>query len=287
MALNQQQLEKTGIYEAKSPLSSLMSDLDQIGSIVQQAAVQQKRQAKNGRWMMLGGLIGAIVFGVVGLAPLAVLSILAIVGGLVWWIYSFFSGGKLVSHPMRMEVARQRLAMIQQDAGARAEFAFRLALSSDPKRLSQETWHGRKNGSQQFFEECWFTLEGRLLDGTVLSDEIKDLKRTRTFSTARGKRKTKTRMQHLVNIRLSYPPERYGDARAAGKALHGELKVPGSTVLRDVRVTEKAIVLKALVTVEKNILETVGMLSVGAYRILNLARRIAPAQPPSQEGKTK
>jgi hypothetical protein len=282
MAFNQQQLEKEGIYEAKAPLPSLLTDLDQIAKFLEGAAVRRKQQAKNGGYAMLGGLIVTIICAVV-LPPLTLLGILAMIGGLIWLIYSLVSGGKLLKHRERLGVASQRLAMLQQDAGAKAPFSLRLALASKPTELSSDAWHGRKNGKQQFLEESWLTLEGPLLDGTVVVDEVKDLTRKRTFSNARGKRKTKTRLTHLVNVRFCYPKELYGDARPAGQALHGEMKVSHSAILRGVRVTEKAIVMKALVKAESEILPTAGMLSVGGYRILNLARKMAAGK----QGKTK
>jgi hypothetical protein len=281
MAFNQQQLEKEGIYEQKAPLPTLLTDLDQISQLAAAVAARQKKQAKTGGYTMLGGLITAVI-GVV-FSPLVVLGVLAIIVGLGWWIYSLFSGGKLVAHPMRLSVATQRIAMLQQDASAKAPFSVRLALASKPTQLSSDAWHGRKNGKQQFLEESWFSLEGPLLDGTVVADEIKDLTRKRTFSNARGKTKTKTRSTYLVNVRFYYPKELYGDARPAECALHGECKVGSAAVLRGVRVTEKAIVMKALVRAEKEILQTAGMLSVGGYRILNLARKIAAGK----QGKTQ
>jgi hypothetical protein len=273
MAFNQEQLEKEGIYEAKSPLPSLLADLEQIDKMADVAALKKKSIAKQGGWLMLGGLLGAIVAGVTGLAFLVVLLVLVILAGFGWWIYSFFSGGKLVQHPVRVAIAKERLNMIRQDAGAKTPFAFRLALASTPTKLRDEHLAHRKNGKQEFFEEPWFSLEGPLLDGTYLSDQVKDLTRKRSFSNANGKRKTKTRTTHLVDVRFAYPQNLYGDARGAGKALDGEVKVAPSAALRCVRVTERVIVMKAMVNADREITQTMGMLSVGGYRILNLARK--------------
>lgn len=280
MAINQQQLEKTGIYESNAPLPGLVSDLEEIGKVVEGAAAAKKSRTKMGCFTVLGGLAGVLV----GLAftPLLVISGLVAIGGFVWWIVSMTTGRKLTAHRGRLDIAKERITALQHDSSAKAPFSFRLALASNPIQTSQEPWHGRKNGNQQFFEETWFSLEGPLLDGTVLSDEIKDLTRKRTYSNPRGKRKTKNRLTHLVSVRFSYPQELYGDARPAGQALENQLKVGPSSALRSVRVTEKAVVLKALVTAEKEIGTTVGMLSLGGYRILNLARRAA-----GQRGNTK
>ena len=210
--------------------------------------------------------------------PLLAFAILAIVSGIGYLIYGLVSGSKLLAHPLRLGVAKERIAMLQQDAGEKAPFTVRLALSSKPVQLSEEAWQARKHGKQTFLEETWLSLEGRLLDGTVVNDEIKDMTRRRTFTNPRGKHKVKTRMNYLVNVRFSYPTELYGDARPAANALHGEVKVGPGAILRGVRVSEKAIVMKALVTSEKEITQTAGMLSIGGYRILNLARRLTAGQ---------
>ena len=278
MAVNQRQLEKQGIYEAKSSLPSLLSDLEQVVKIAADGAARKRRHRRSSGFTILAGFIGAVLGGATGLPWLIALSILAIFGGFVWFIYSVVGGGKLLTHRVRLDVAKERIAMIQHDAAAQAKFTLRLVLVSNPKALSQEAWTGRKNGKQRFFEDRWLLLEGRLLDGTVIKDEIKDLKRERTFSNPRGKRKTKSRLTSLVNVGFSYPKEVYGDARPAEQALRGHVKVAPSAMLRSVRATEKAILLKALVTSEKEIAQTVGMLSMGGYRILNLARRSAAGQ---------
>lgn len=275
MPVNQQQLEKEGIYEAKSSLASLLSDLDQITAIANAAAARRRRLAKTGGIVSIAGIVGAIFGAVAGLASVLAVSILAIIGGLAWLIYCLVAKGKLLAHPKRLEITRQRLAMVQSDAKPEKPFSLRLALASKPTRLSQESWSGRKNGRQEFFEECWLALEGPLLDGTVLTDEIKEMVRKRMFSNARGKRKTKTRVTYLVNVRFSYPKERYGDARPAEHALKEEVRVGPSATLRSVRVTEKAVALKATVTSDQEVVRTAGMLSMGGYRILNLARRMA------------
>jgi hypothetical protein len=284
VAVNIQQLEKEGIYEAKSSLATLLSDLDQISRLCQDAKARKWRQAKTGGFILLAGVIGTLMSTV--LPPLLIVSLPAIIVGLVWALYSLFSKGKLLQHPKRLEITRERLAMIQPDAQPEKPFALRLALASNPIQLSQEAWHGRKNGKQQFLEESWLSLEGPLLDGTVLTDEIKELSRKRTYSNARGKRKTKSRVTYLVNVRFCYSKERYGDARPAEQALKDAVKMGPGATLRSVRCSEKAIALKALVNSDHQITPAVGMLSLGGYRILNLARRMAVRQRGTTERGT-
>jgi hypothetical protein len=276
MALNPQQLEKEGVYQTQSPLPAILAELDQIANFAESAKALKRKKAKRGGYIILGGVIGAVIGAV--FPPLLVLSILAIIFGIGYLIYALASGNKLLAHPLRLGVAKERITMLLQDAGEKSPFTFRLALSSKPMQLSEEAWQARKHGKQTFLEESWLTLEGRLLDGTVVNDEIKDMTRRRTFTNPRGKHKVKTRTNFLVNVRFSYPNALYGDARPAANALHGEVKVGPAAMLRGVRVSEKAIVMKALVTSEKEITQTADMLSVGGYRILNLARRMSTGQ---------
>jgi len=81
-----------------------------------------------------------------------------------------------------------------------------------------------------------------------------------------------------VTLRFAYSQELYGDARPAQLALHAEVRLPPSATVRGVRVSEKAITMKGLVQLEKEIAQTTGMLSLGTYPILNLARRAAAGQ---------
>ena len=283
MAVNQQEIEKAGIYEAKTSLPSLLADLEQIAAISATVAARGKKKRKLGGWIILAGIIGCVIGAATGMSALVGLGFLLMIAGFIWWIVNLFSGRVLLAHAGRLDIAKQRIAMLQQDASDKAPFTCRLVLSAKPTTLSDEKWPGRKNGKQQLLEDRWLSLEGPLLDGTVVTDEIKDLTRKRTFSTPRGKTKTKVRLTHLVNVRFDYPPKVYGDARPAEKALHGEVQVALSATLRGVKVTEKAIALKATVMEEKHILPTAGMLSVGGYRILNLARKMTAGQ----QGKTK
>jgi Tfp pilus assembly protein PilN len=81
-----------------------------------------------------------------------------------------------------------------------------------------------------------------------------------------------------VTLRFAYSSELYGDARRAQLALHEQVRVPPSAKLRSVRVSGKAIAMKGLVVLERDIAVTAGMLSMATYRILNLARRVAAGQ---------
>jgi hypothetical protein len=275
MPVDQQRLEAQGVYDARAPLESLISDLDEIASLTDRMASERLRQIKGGGIVMVVGVLGFILGAVSSSGALTFGSVIAFLGGLIWLVYAAIGRGKFRAYPKRIEIARQRLAMIQQDAHPETRFSFRLALAPKPVMLSEEAWSLRKNGKQQSFEDAWLSLAGQLLDGTDVEDEIKELIRKRSYSNPRGKQRTKSRTTHLVNVRFTYPAETYGDARIARQALlNEEVKTPPSAMLKDLRVTDKAVALKAVVTSATDIAQTATMLSMGAYRVLNLARRM-------------
>jgi len=78
----------------------------------------------------------------------------------------------------------------------------RLAIKSRPKTIRTEAWSQRAKGKQQFMEEDFLSLEGELLDGTVLTETVTELIRKRTFVNSRRKSKTKIRHSYLATLRF-------------------------------------------------------------------------------------
>lgn len=276
MAVDEQQLRTRCIYEAQGPLGALLADVQDIGRVLDRCHGHRRKL----RWMSLFCLIAAVVCMVGGIAAasslLVLVAILAFAACIGSFIYSFIYSRSLVKHANRHGLLRELLGGIQQDAHAKAPFSIRLSMASHPQLLSEESWTVRKKGKQAFFKEQWLTIAGPLLDGADISEDVTELSRKRTYVNPRGKWKTKTRSRYLLTLRFGYPKELYGDARPAHAALQEQVRTPPSAAVRGVRVTEKAIAMKALVGFEGEIAQTAGMLSLGAYRILNLARRAAP-----------
>ena len=136
---------------------------------------------------------------------------------------------KIVKHRNRYELLKQLLRIIQNDAQARAPFSIRLLLKDAPELLSEADWPMRKKGNQKFFKESWLAIEGPLLDGTTLTEDITELSRKRTYKNPRGKYKTKTRSRYLIIVHFAYSKDRYGDARpGAAPALNEKVRVPPS-----------------------------------------------------------
>jgi hypothetical protein len=279
MAIDAKQLRAQGIYQAHAPLRSILDDLAQIGALLQKIKAQRKTLRIISGASALAGLICAIAAGVKGSNVLGFCSFLGFALALALFIYSFIYGRALIKHEYRHTLMQDLSNTLPRDAHKSAPFSARLALKATPTLIREEAWPARRNGKQQFLQEEFLSIEGDLLDGTALTEKVNELTRKRTYRNPRGKYKTKLRSRYLISLRFDYPSKLYGDARTANDALHEEIRVPDSAALRDMRVSEKAIVMKALIKLSKDIVQASSMLSMGAYRILNLARRTAGSTP--------
>jgi hypothetical protein len=249
--------------------------LDQIGILVQAAEGKRHRLRRHAGVAMVLGLLSAIAAGVLGTNILGFCAFLAFALGVGLFIYSFVTGRDLHKHHDRYDLLKELSKTLQHDADPQAKFAVHLALKAKPKLLREEPFPQRKNGKQQFFEEDFLSIEGELLDGTFLEESVTELTRKRSFTNPRGKSKTKTRNRYALSVRLGYPSDLYGDARQAQQALNEQILVPASATIKDVGVSEKTIAVKAVVQEKNEVPRASRMVWLGAYRILNLARRAA------------
>ena len=275
MAIDKKQLQSAGIYQANAPLSSILDEVEQIVCFLQEIESERRKLRKFGGLFIAGGLVLAIVSGVLNIKALGFLAFLGFTTGVGLFIYSFVYGRAMHGHQSRCQLLKDLFKVHQQDADPRSPFSVRLAMKSQPTLVKEEPWADRKNGKQKFFQEDYLSIEGELLDGTVLSENLTELTRKRSFTNPRGKSKTKTRSRYILALKFRYPNDLYKDARAAQQALHEGVRVPPSANVRDTRVDEKAITVKSMVKDEKEIVQTTAMTCLGAYRILNLARRLA------------
>ncbi|MGD0301472.1 MAG: hypothetical protein ABSE86_30715 [Bryobacteraceae bacterium] len=279
MAIDAKQFQSLGIYQAKAPLRSILDDLGQVGKILLANKARRKMLRLAAGAALLVGLGSAVAAAATGSGWLKLCAVAGFVPALALFIYSFIYGRALIKHQDRLQLMQDLAQSLTRDVHKSAPLSAKLVLKAAPTLIKEEPWTARKSGKQQFFEEEFLSLEVELLDGTVLSETVEELTRKRTYRNPRGKYKTKSRSRYFVTLRFGYPSDLYGDARTANDTLHEEVRVPSSATVRDVRVTEKAVVVKAMVALRQDVVQSSEMLSMGAYRILNLARRLAGSAP--------
>jgi hypothetical protein len=279
MAIDGKKLRDSGVYETSAPFPAVLEDLDEIGNMVQAAEAKRLNLKRYGGWSMILGIVSAVAAGFINSNALGFCAFLAFAIGVGLFIYSRTAGRDLHNHHDRYELLRDISKTLQADADPKAKFTVRVALRAAPKLLKDEPFH-RKHGKQQFYAEEFLTVSGELLDGTFFEETITAQTRHRTFVNPRGKSKSKTRSRYILAIRFGYPNDIYGDARPAQRALDELIPVPPSAMIKGVGVTGKTIAVKASVMEEKEIPQTSAMVWLGAYRILNLARRAAAKPGP-------
>lgn len=272
MAIDPAQLEKAGVYDARVPLRTLLEDLTQIGNLVAAAEARRKRIRNFAGLSLIAAIVLGIAARFVG-PPLGILALLGVVAWLVLFIYSFITGRNLHKHHDRFDLLNEMCRNLQSDADPNAKFAVKLLLKAAPSLVREEKFPQRKNGKQKFFEEDFLVIGGSLLDGTYLEQTVTELKRERSYTNPRGKSKSKTRLRYQLDIRLGYPADVYGNVRLAQHSLNQKIRVPPSAKVKDIGVKEKSIAIKTVVGSEKEVPQTSAMVCLGAYRILNFARR--------------
>jgi hypothetical protein len=269
------QLRTRGDYQAQVPLKALIEDVVRIRRMLDEAVTLKGRIRVFAGVSFVAGVVGLIASSALSIAVLGFCGLLAFFFGVALFIYSFIGRSALQKSRDRVDVMKGLSEKLQPDADPQSPFSVRLALTGEPKLVRTEPMLTRKNGQQHLLEEDFLSLEGKLRDGTVLTETVKELTRKRTFVNSNRKSKTKIRHRYLATLKFAYPDRVYGDARPACEALHEQIRLPGAATLRGTRVTEKAIVVKAMVDKKDDLAQTAAMLSLGAYRILNLARRVA------------
>src|SRR5260370_16363906 len=255
MAIDKKKLQTEGTYKVKARVGWRMEEGGEMGGFLQAMESERPKLRKVGGIFMAGGLVLAIAGGALGNNGLAFLAFLAFTCGVGLFIYSFVYGRAMHGHQSRCQLLKELFGVHQQDADPRSPFSVRLALKPQPTKLKDESWPLRRDGREQFFKEEYLSIEGELLDGTVLSENLTELTRKRTFKNPRGKPRTRTRSRYILALKFRYSSDVYKDARSAQQALHEEIRVPSSVNVRETTVDEKAITIKSMILLDREIVQ--------------------------------
>jgi len=179
--------------------------------------------------------------------------------------------------PNRTNLVKGLVAMLTGDVSAKSPVSVWISLDQKGTILSEKPWPVKKKGKECRAACEWLRLEAPLLDGTDFSQTITDFFRDRTYTNPRGKSKKKRRTTSVVVQKYRFMAEIYGEpARFPEEEISPFIQLPPSATLRGLHVSEKALTAKVQVKlVESDLLQSCAMLSLGAYRILNLARRVS------------
>jgi hypothetical protein len=269
MPIDQEKLKKEYVFTGRGTGAELLTGLDQI------AIVEKNLKAKPSRvrWASLGVFLIVAILGVfMANGFILFLSVVVPIGMI---IYSAVIAASPILHN-RVDLLRLVLEMLSQDAGKRGRFDVMLRLRKQQEKLSEGVNPRNAKGKQFLLQDGWLTVRGRLEDGTAISQSYVELIRQRTKRNARGKTKMKERTLTMIRVQLNYDPATYGDAGIAARRLAKPFRLPAGVQIKAFSATDKTVAIKVMVrgaeTAEKLHLANQSVL-LGAYRILNLARR--------------
>jgi hypothetical protein len=86
MAIDLNQLEQSGVYEAKAPVSSLLQDLVAIGQALDAAAIARKKLTRIGWLGILGVVLFLILAVVTANAMVGLLAVVSLVVAIVFFV---------------------------------------------------------------------------------------------------------------------------------------------------------------------------------------------------------
>lgn len=271
MSINADRLRTEGVYQVREPLSDVTSDLLDI----EMACSGWTGYRKRVRWISTAALILGIpfLFGLKDAGLFGALGLLMIAGAICGYVHAYSYARSVVGKQNRCGVLRSFTALLREDTGKKSPVSVRMAFADGRALLSDQDWPIGKNGKERLYKDAWLSVETELLDGTTCSGTVTDLIRERTCVTPRGRSKRKIRTRHVVAMRFSYRAELYGNASETGAKLKDAIKLPPGAALKGVEVTDRDIKLKAIVDKTEDLTQANSMLALGAYRMLNLARK--------------
>jgi hypothetical protein len=259
-------IRKEGIYRVEASHAQVREDMTAIAL----ASVRFAKTRKTIAWSGAGVLV-------LGIGIAAVTSALAFFAGLavaiVIWVIAARYGRGFTKYEYRFKLLGHLADMLATDANPSKPLSVELGLKDRGREIRSQKLPAR-GGKQVFFLDEYLKVEGRFGDGSYFRQEFVEIVRKRTYRTARGKTKSKTRSTYIIATRLAYPAKRYGNARPVAHK-YEYFKLPKSARLKLPKITEKAIGTKVVVRDRDDLLATAGQVFLGTYRILQASRAAA------------
>ncbi|MCY1030204.1 hypothetical protein OV207_01960 [Corallococcus sp. BB11-1] len=304
MAVNITRFHNVFLYQSHATVPELLQDMEVLGHLDARAE-EQLGAMKKGIW--LTGVPGGVLIGLCwglwassadGATPLsgeeAQFADWALaVGLLLLGVGSFLFIWRSRLRPRdldnrRYDLARVLLKRLHVDLAPDASVRLKLDLRQpdvQDKRVKQEMvgWW-----DTQFFVDPWFTLEGRLADGTFLKIHMVERlqKRERSKTSASGKTRTKTKTKGFarLDVSLRVKADRHPGLGALKAQATRALRLPRRVELERVRVAADRLSVRARlaqdwVAREGRALEkddasrTATMMLLSLYQVLHYARR--------------
>lgn len=299
MSIELTKLRETLIYTAQYPLVNILNDLQEITDIDQLSEIKQKEYGKKALFCFLLLLFSLILIAIISnqVTNSSILSLfknlLAIISVclVIAWGDALLKRSKfkrLNISNYRFDLTKQILQMLARDMDTASTFD--LKLSFQPVEYHENKIgtnpHPYKSGWKiDNYRNEWLRVQGQFLDKTRFDLSLTELfkKQYGWKRGSSGKQKYKTKNKSLgldINLKLTYPQRRYGAVKVLQSEVNNVVKLPQSSTLRLIKITDKAIHINARISEQfdedKNVLyETITSMFLSCYQILNLAKMLS------------
>lgn len=282
MSIILQDFRKTLTYTATASAEQISQDLNQITELDQEA--ERKKQ----KFSLLTGIaaLGAFVslfliagFPQAGILFLLGFSIAAIVSGILLNKY-----GRLDVPNYRYELPLKVVSMLNRDIEENTTIHINL-IFTPPTQTNKQVSTGdhpyRQGWKVQLFKDSWCSIKGGFSDKNQFQLILSDFYRIASGRNSRGKYKSKTKPKGTeFFLKLNYNQQRYGAIQVLKEDAKAAIKLPEGVIPKGLTITKKAIQLKVNVSPEISnnpevLYQTISMMFLSLYQILNLARMLS------------
>ncbi|MCF4969315.1 hypothetical protein [Nostoc sp. CMAA1605] len=298
MTIEIEEICKYRTYAVKSAVNNILEDLQKIAEIDSFAESKQKKYGKLSLFCFLG-ILGLLVLtfilallltsnelvGVVILLSI-VISFLLLIGVIYTLLMYFkFQGFNLSNY--RYELTQKIIQLLKRDLKEDTVLDLGLSFKSLDKVENKlgTIDHPYKAGWKidSYIQE-WLTIKGQFLDKThfelSLTEILKKQYGWKRGSSGKSKYKSKSKSGGLdISISLTYPKKRYGAIKLLQQEVNHAIKLPISSSLRRLRITDEAIYITArvapqFVDAQDKVYQTITAMFLSSYQVLNLAKML-------------
>lgn len=297
MALNLDLFRKHLIYEVKADPVNIARDLEEIAKFDREAESEEQKFVR----YTVGFSIGIFAFFILmfvaifieqfALIALGVVGLIFSIGGVIWTTIKSSSFKNLNLPNYRYQVLGKIAQMVARDMTGDSQLFVRLVLSSaeDKSKVVQTIPHPYQAGFKiDILKEEWLNLRGFLADNTHFELKLNETnqKKYGWKRNARGKSKYKSKFKCRgvnISLTLSYPLKKYGAIALLKDSALSAFKLPPQATLQKLKHGSKSMTAIAslssdIATDENYLYQTVVMLFLSSYQVLNLAKTLSKKQ---------
>ena len=292
MAINLETFAKDLTYQADTSVCQIFKDLKKLPEIKQlgEQKVAYFINLAIGSWLLGIGLIIIMAFfidsinALTNLRGLKLLLAVLIVPAIFCTVKLYYYH-TLKLRDDRYELSKKILSMVNRDRtpNSNVKIMIHFTPAGEKGKKIQTLRHPTKRGWKlDIFEDQWLTLEGKFQDSTNFFLTVTELNRRAYGRNLRGKSKSKTKPKGAeINLKLSFPRKKYGSIHVIQKAAPEAVKLPEYVNLKRMKVTSKAIDLTVntpLILSQEGLYQTITMMFLSLYQILNFAKMLSKRQ---------